>query len=188
MCSELNVKSPFAGMSWGQRIMTVALLALLLIAGVAFLGHQTDTTSSASPSPSGFSAQTYTSSGGTETSTTDGNSSPRGGTKSGAGATNRATPKPTDGLDAVAYAQLPGEAKKTINLIDEGGPFPYARDGVVFSNVERILPKHPRGWYHEYTVKTPGASNRGARRVIVGQDGTMYYTSDHYQSFKRVQR
>jgi guanyl-specific ribonuclease Sa len=85
-------------------------------------------------------------------------------------------------------SQLPAEAKKTLNLIYRGGPFPYRQDGTIFGNREGRLPKKPRGYYREYTVPTPGASNRGARRFVVGQNGEIYYTSDHYKSFFRVIR
>jgi ribonuclease T1 len=81
---------------------------------------------------------------------------------------------------------LPPEAVKTISLIESGGPFPYARDGIVFMNRERLLPQHPSGYWHEYTVPTPGESDRGARRIIHGAGGEFYYTSDHYASFRRV--
>ena len=82
--------------------------------------------------------------------------------------------------------QLPKEARATIGLIKNGGPFAHQRDGVVFGNRERILPPRQRGWYREYTVKTPGARDRGARRIVAGRDGTLYYTDDHYRSFKRI--
>jgi len=92
----------------------------------------------------------------------------------------------------MALSQLPAEAQSTLVLIRHGGPFPYSRDGVVFGNRERLLPPRQRGYYHEYTVKTPGASTRGARRVICGGGlGSLdecYYTDDHYQSFRRIQR
>ncbi|HKR75119.1 MAG TPA: ribonuclease [Rhodanobacter sp.] len=84
-------------------------------------------------------------------------------------------------------AFLPPEARDTLALIARGGPFPHSQDGVVFGNYEGLLPKQPRGYYHEYTVETPGAHNRGARRIITG--GTppeaYYYTDDHYRSFRR---
>lgn len=83
-------------------------------------------------------------------------------------------------------ASLPPEAVKTISLIESGGPFPYARDGIVFQNRERLLPQRPNGYWHEYTVPTPGESDRGARRIIHGAGGEFYYTDDHYASFKRV--
>jgi len=74
--------------------------------------------------------------------------------------------------------------------IDQGGPFHYSRDGVVFGNRERILPSMPRGYYHEYTVRTPGARDRAARRMVCGGPRTTpevcYYSDDHYQSFRRV--
>ncbi|MET8411186.1 ribonuclease domain-containing protein [Streptomyces sp. NPDC005195] len=92
------------------------------------------------------------------------------------------------GMGTVREARLPAEARATLALIDEGGPFPYARDGVVFGNFERLLPLHQRGYYHEYTVRTPGEQDRGARRVVTGQSGEIYYTDDHYKSFRAVLR
>jgi ribonuclease T1 len=86
----------------------------------------------------------------------------------------------------IGKKQLPQEAIETIALIRKGGPFPHARDGVTFGNRERMLPPRERGWYREYTVKTPGARDRGARRIVAGRDGTLYYTDDHYRSFKRI--
>src|SRR6185437_89011 len=71
-------------------------------------------------------------------------------------------------LGTVALAQLPREAVNTLNLIAAGGPYPYQKDGVVFGNYERVLPAHRRGYYHEYTVPTPHARNRGARRIVCG--------------------
>jgi ribonuclease T1 len=86
----------------------------------------------------------------------------------------------------IPLAQLPPEARHTLVLIKRGGPFPYARDGSVFSNRERHLPMHPRGYYREYTVPTPGAHNRGARRIVSGSTGEYWYTADHYRSFRRI--
>ena len=74
----------------------------------------------------------------------------------------------------------------TIRLIQQGGPFPYRQDGVVFQNREGVLPRKASGYYHEYTVTTPGSPDRGARRIVTGGRGEMYYTSDHYASFKQV--
>ncbi|MFF9150067.1 ribonuclease domain-containing protein [Streptomyces sp. NPDC014861] len=90
------------------------------------------------------------------------------------------------GLPVVREAELPPEARETLALIRAGGPFPYARDGVVFSNFERILPRRKRGYYHEYTVRTPGERDRGPRRVVTGGAGERYYTDDHYESFREV--
>ena len=86
----------------------------------------------------------------------------------------------------IRLQDLPADARHTIELVRKGGPFPYQRDGATFQNRERLLPEQARGWYREYTVKTPGARDRGARRIIAGRDGTLYYTDDHYRSFKRI--
>jgi ribonuclease T1 len=92
---------------------------------------------------------------------------------------------PTSHVTVVA-ASLPAEARQTLALIDSGGPFPYDQDGVVFENREGLLPDHDTGYYHEYTVSTPGSPDRGARRIITGSAGELYYTGDHYRSFERI--
>lgn len=81
---------------------------------------------------------------------------------------------------------LPREAVMTIKLIQQGGPFPHRQDGSVFANREHHLPARPAGYYHEYTVETPGENDRGARRIVTGgtPPDAWYYTEDHYQSFK----
>lgn len=94
--------------------------------------------------------------------------------------------KDADGFTIVRPAQLPKEAQQTLALIDKGGPYPYERDGIEFQNREKILPRKSAGYYREYTVVTPGSSDRGARRVIAGSGGERYYTADHYESFVRV--
>jgi ribonuclease T1 len=86
----------------------------------------------------------------------------------------------------IRYADLPPDARSTIVLIKKGGPFSYQRDGVTFGNRERLLPLRERGWYREYTVRTPGEKSRGARRIVAGRDGTLYYSDDHYRSFKKI--
>ena len=91
----------------------------------------------------------------------------------------------------VALSDLPSEARKTDQLIHSGGPFPFSRDGVVFGNYEKRLPREPRGYYHEYTVPTPGVRSRGARRIICGgnaptEPDACFYTEDHYNSFHRI--
>lgn len=86
----------------------------------------------------------------------------------------------------VALAALPAEGRQTALLIRRGGPFPYERDGVVFGNFERLLPVRERGYYREYTVTTPGAKGRGARRIVSGRGGELYYSDDHYKSFRRI--
>ena len=95
---------------------------------------------------------------------------------------------PSSGLPTVAVAALPPEARHVLALIDTGGPFPYKQDGTVFGNNEGLLPEHPTGYYHEYTVPTPGSPDRGTRRLVVGHDGDIYYTNDHYASFRQVLR
>ncbi|WP_329393738.1 guanine-specific ribonuclease N1 and T1 [Streptomyces lydicus] len=96
-------------------------------------------------------------------------------------------PRPS-GMPVVAVGALPVQARDTLRLIDAGGPFPYAQDGTVFGNREGLLPRHPRGYYHEYTVPTPGAPDRGARRLVTGEGHETYYTQDHYRSFRAVLR
>jgi ribonuclease T1 len=90
------------------------------------------------------------------------------------------------GLPTIQYDKLPVQARDTIELIQRGGPFPYRQDGAVFQNRERLLPSSPNGYYHEYTVKTPGSPDRGARRIIAGDKGELYYTDNHYDSFRQV--
>jgi ribonuclease T1 len=92
------------------------------------------------------------------------------------------------GNNNVTLVNLPPEAQQTLRLIEGGGPFPYRRDGVVFGNFERRLPIRQRGYYHEYTVPTPVARTRGARRIIAGDTshGEYYYTEDHYRTFWRI--
>ncbi|HXF66660.1 MAG TPA: ribonuclease domain-containing protein [Burkholderiales bacterium] len=89
-------------------------------------------------------------------------------------------------LPEVTVAELPPEARETIQLIRQGGPFPYERDGIVFGNFEKLLPLKERGYYREYTVRTPGVKGRGARRIVAGKGGELYYTEDHYRTFRRI--
>jgi ribonuclease T1 len=91
-------------------------------------------------------------------------------------------------IAVIAAADLPFEARQTLRLIEQGGPFPYTKDGIAFGNREGRLPLKPRGYYREYTVPTPGSRDRGARRIIAGQAAERYYTDNHYRSFKRIAR
>jgi ribonuclease T1 len=90
----------------------------------------------------------------------------------------------------VALNALPSQGVETYQLIRQGGPFPFKKDGVVFGNRERLLPKAKRGYYREYTVKTPGSRDRGARRMVCGGPAktpdACYYTADHYASFRKI--
>jgi len=86
----------------------------------------------------------------------------------------------------IAVAQLPPEARQTLALIRQGGPFPYRKDGSAFFNREGRVPSQERGYYREYTVPTPGSRDRGARRIVTGRGGEAWYTADHYRSFLRI--
>jgi ribonuclease T1 len=106
------------------------------------------------------------------------------GTPAASGAQERSAPA------TVTQAQLPAEAAETLRLIKAGGPFPFGEDGVLFRNSAGLLPQHPRGYYHAYTVRTPGSADRGLRRIVCGgprrQTRDCYYTDDYYASFKRI--
>ncbi|MEU6506196.1 MULTISPECIES: ribonuclease [unclassified Streptomyces] len=92
-----------------------------------------------------------------------------------------------DSAGSICYSALPSQAHDTLDLIAQGGPYPYSQDGTVFSNREGVLPSQPSGYYHEYTVITPGSSTRGARRIVTGEASQEdYYTSDHYATFNLV--
>lgn len=100
--------------------------------------------------------------------------------------------RPREGsLPVVKVAELPREGRATYELIRQGGPFPYGKDGAVFGNRERLLPAARRGFYREYTVPTPGSRDRGARRIVCGgptrAPHACYYTADHYASFRLIQ-
>ena len=100
-------------------------------------------------------------------------------------------PLPSESTATVTLAELPSQARTTYRLIFKGGPFPYDKDGSVFGNRERLLPAYKRGYYREYTVKTPRAKDRGARRIVCGghpptQPEVCYYSSDHYNSFRKI--
>jgi ribonuclease T1 len=89
-------------------------------------------------------------------------------------------------LADISVKQLPPEARDTISLIEKNGPYPHDRDGIVFGNFEKRLPVKERGYYNEFTVKTPGVKHRGARRIVTGKGGEKYYSDDHYKTFKRI--
>ncbi|MGH6934350.1 MAG: ribonuclease domain-containing protein [Dongiaceae bacterium] len=100
-------------------------------------------------------------------------------------------PSSIQSKDLASLRQFPSEEagaiEATVALIEAGGPFPYGKDGSIFSNREGRLPKQPAGYYREYTVDTPGSSDRGARRIVTGQGGEIYYTNDHYDSFVLIE-
>lgn len=100
-----------------------------------------------------------------------------------------AAPAPADnpsGLASIRESDLPPEGRRVLALIRSGGPYQYSQDDQAFGNFERILPRRDRGYYREYTVPTPGESDRGARRIVAGSGGEKYYTEDHYESFKFI--
>lgn len=104
----------------------------------------------------------------------------------GPGAPAPSAPANPSGLPEVKASELPAEARQTLALIARGGPYPYSRDDATFGNFERLLPRKASGYYKEYTVRTPGESDRGARRIVAGQAGDKYYTADHYNSFRFI--
>lgn len=104
----------------------------------------------------------------------------------GSSATQRPGVKNPSSLDTVKESALPVEARRTLELIAKGGPYPYDRDGINFGNFEGVLPKKRSGYYQEFTVPTPGSQTRGARRIIVGSEHEKYYTPDHYKSFRFI--
>ena len=109
------------------------------------------------------------------------------------GAVAQAKTPPPAALQTVARAELPAQAQTMMTLIEQGGPFKYDKDGTVFGNREKILPAHQRGYYREYTVKTPGERSRGARRIVCGGQqprapDACFYTDDHYGSFRQIVR
>jgi ribonuclease T1 len=93
---------------------------------------------------------------------------------------------PTDPTSAITVSQLPAEGRAALKLIQRGGPYPYRQDDQVFANRERLLPGHRHGYWREYTIRTPGEDDRGPRRLVVGSKGEVFYTADHYASFRRV--
>jgi ribonuclease T1 len=97
-----------------------------------------------------------------------------------------AAPANPSGLSSVRESALPAEARRTLDRIRAGGPYSYSQDDKTFGNFERILPRQASGYYREYTVPTPGESDRGARRIVTGTGGEKYYTQDHYDSFKFI--
>ncbi|MFJ3902499.1 ribonuclease domain-containing protein [Streptomyces sp. NPDC090025] len=170
-------------------IQRSARLGLALLAGLALLltgltgltGCSSASSSGSAATAPGAASRTATAPAPTRTAAP----SRTPGAPTRTAAPSRA-PSAASGLPTVRAADLPPEARRTLALIRSDGPFPYAKDGSVFGNFERELPRRPRGYYREYTVKTPGGRDRGARRIVTGQDGEIYYTADHYASFREV--
>jgi ribonuclease T1 len=165
-----------------QRSVLGLLLALVMAVVVWWTQGDGGTPD---PGAAPTSAEQGTREGSTRTASPSPSPSPSSSSSSkpGTGRTD-----PVSGLPLVALAQLPPEAADTVELIDAGGPFPEERDGVTFENREDLLPDEPRGYYAEYTVPTPGSDDRGARRIVAGDGGELYWTQDHYSSFGRIVR
>lgn len=147
---------------------------VLAILAAAFLfwsqgGDPAGTATASGPAPSSLASPAHAASD--------------GGGYVGSGGTD-----PRTGLQLVEVDDLPAAARRTLALIDAGGPFPEYEDGSTFHNFERILPVRPDGYYTEYTVPTPGADDRGARRIVAGERDDFFYTPDHYATFARIIR
>ena len=179
--------------SSARRARTAAVVAVLLVLALVgvLVGLVGSGGSAAGPSGSGASAHptSVRIPGPTRTTPTRTTPTRPAATRSPGSPGSPGGRDAETGLRVVALGSLPREAQATVRLIDAGGPFPYAQDGVTFGNLERRLPAHPRGWYREYTVRTPGERDRGPRRIVTGDDDRMiFYTADHYGSFVRVAR
>lgn len=144
-----------------QTRSLIALVVALAVAGVTWIGGFGDDGGGGAP-PNGSSASEFQ-------------------------LPDPAQETPDSGLPTIAESELPPEGRETLELIRAGGPYPYDRDGLTFQNREGFLPDRDRGYYHEFTVPTPGEDDRGARRIVAGEDGDLYYTADHYQSFHQIE-
>lgn len=115
-----------------------------------------------------------------------GDASSAGGGSGSSAPSSSSSAKVLDTSSYIARSRLPTEARDTITRIQAGGPFPFDRDGIVFQNREGLLPAEPRGFYHEYTVTTPGSSDRGPRRIVQAPGGVLYWSPDHYRTFRQI--
>ncbi len=166
-----------------RRSVPAWVLALVVLLGVAlgwWIGQPGDR---GGPTASATSAVATSASPGPAT----GAGSPTDPATTSASSSPTTARTPRSGLPTIAETALPSQARDTLALIHAGGPFPYDKDGAVFQNRERILPLRPTGYYHEYTVPKPGESDRGPWRLVAGDDGDVYWTADHYDSFQQVQ-
>jgi ribonuclease T1 len=168
----------------GRRIAALAAVGVILLLSVVGCAMTDSTHAQGGQAPAIGSAGTGAQSAGSDlekrkTPTPRPRQTPKA-------TSTRAGPARVDGLLVIYVDQLPREARDTLYLIERGGPFPFDKDGVVFQNREGILASRQRGYYHEYTVVTPGENDRGARRIVTGSRGELYYTDDHYDSFKRI--
>ncbi|WP_371614953.1 ribonuclease domain-containing protein [Streptomyces sp. NBC_00454] len=154
------------------RVLGAVLLCAALVGAVGCSGKNPAPTAAASTSASS----------GRSSASTGAEAVPSGS------AAPTAAPGWAKGMATVRAAALPQQARDVLALIDKGGPYQYRQDGTVFGNFEKALPQKKRGYYHEFTVKTPGERDRGARRIVTGEGGEFFYTDDHYKTFKAVLR
>ena len=157
------------------------VLVLVVVLGVWFLNGRDPGTGTIATDPGSSSSASADPSPGAAESESE------AGAESGAEAEPSGT-DPRSGLPVVGLGELPPEAFDTVDLIDSGGPFPYGQDGSTFGNFEGYLPDESRGYYAEFTVETPGSEDRGARRIVAGDEGELYWTEDHYDSFEAIRR
>lgn len=153
-----------------ESLVTYGLVAIIALGCLwVFWGqNQLDTASSSAPSPVSTVSDSETGDVEFSAATDDSSSQPR-----------------FDG-PIIDVSELPPEAIDTLLLIDANGPYPYSKDGSTFQNREGRLPDHDQGYYAEFTVETPGSRDRGARRIVAGDDGELWYTDDHYDSFREI--
>lgn len=159
-------------------LTALVVLGLLAFGGTGILGQLAESTTpeagaSATPGPGAATGPSAA-------------SSPAAAPGKAAGTPGAQRPDNPSGLPEVRESALPGEARRTLNLIRSGGPYRYSQDDQTFGNFERLLPRRERGYYREYTVPTPGESDRGARRIVAGDGGEKYYTDDHYETFRFI--
>ncbi|MEU3570423.1 ribonuclease [Kitasatospora sp. NPDC036755] len=166
-------------------LVVVAVLILALVAGVGYL-----LTDKGSSHPKAAASATATAAAQASGSAAPKPSAPKPTPPAGGAGTTPApagTWVPTDPAMAdVCRTKLPSQAVDTLTLIAKGGPYPYSRDGIVFENRESRLPKKSGGYYHEFTVVTPGSNDRGTRRVVTGEAGEQYWSADHYATFQEI--
>lgn len=170
------------------RRAALGLLAASLVLGLAGCTGSPGPEAATTQSPTAAATSATTPGASTSPRVTDGPSAPQPppAPTNYPDADTLAPAAATTALPTIDVRELPAQAVTTLQLIKDGGPFPFPRDGVVFQNRERRLPDRSPGFYHEYTVPTPGSTDRGARRIVTGADGSRFWTADHYDSFQEV--
>ncbi len=164
-----------------SRFSAARLLVLLLAVGVA-IGTSACSSTALDTTPTALDTTPTA----LDTAQTALDTTPGATATSTLAAPSLAPPVRYSDLPTITLDELPDEALDTLRLIQNGPPYPYSQDGSTFQNREGILPDRSRGHYEEFTVETPGLSHRGARRFVHGEDGALYYTDDHYNSFREL--